>query len=201
MKLDELAKTVREHSGEFLCKQLRNENNTRLIRFRHDATPPSRGGDIPEIGRLRDFYDTFSSVLFYHEARSEEAARYIAPPAEWDELREQCAGWIEMLDEDDRPQWVDTALVIGETPRSGNYILMARDGPSAGHVFELDHDGLVFTHAANDLVEYVEKLLALDVEKLTDMASHMRFVVGDPMVQWWIVEMRDNRGRVVRSAV
>lgn len=201
MKLDELANTVREHNGEFLCKQIRDEQNTRLVRFRHDATPPCRAGDIPDIGRLRDFYDTFGSILFYYDAQSQDAARYIAPPSEWAELQDQCAGWIDMLDEDDRPQWIGTGLVIGETPHSGNYILMAREGPSAGHVFELDHDGLVFTDAANDLVDYVEKLLALDAEKLTDMASHMRFVAGDPMVQWWIVEMRDNRGCVVRSAI
>lgn len=66
--------------------------------------------------------------------------------------------------------------MIGETPHSGNYILIATDGECAGQVFEFDHDGFEFTHAAEDLVDYVQRLLHLDSPTLANIASHMRFI-------------------------
>ncbi len=98
------------------------------------------------------------------------------------------------MDEDERleilPDWIDTCLVIGETPHSGNYILVVTKGPAAGRVFEFDHDGYEFIDQA-DVIEYVEKLLKPDGIKLTDIASHMRFIEDDPMGQWWIRELRE----------
>jgi hypothetical protein len=90
-------------------------------------------------------------------------------------------------------------MVIGETPHSGNYILVPTDGPHRGHVFEFDHDGFEFAHVASDVVEYVQRLLRPDASKLTDFASHMRFATGDGMKQWWILELKDNRGNVVST--
>ncbi len=203
MKLDNLEKSVRDHSGEFLCVQIRDEKNTKIVRFGHVVEPASKEDDLPEIGRLRDFYETFGSIAFYHDEQSSDAARYIAPPSEWDELQACFGGWVDGLDEVERseivPKWIDTCIVIGETPQSGNYILMATQDPIAGHVFEFDHDGFEFVHAACDVVEYVEKLLEPDSSKLTEMASHMRFVEDDPEVQWWIREFRDSHGHVVAT--
>lgn len=203
MKLDILDKEIREHSGELLCEQINNEKNKKVVRFRHVVTPPVASSQLPAIGRLQDFYDTVGSVVFYYDEVSDDAGKRIASPTEWAELHELFNGWIEGLDSDERaeivPSWVDSCVVIGETPQSGNYILMATEGAEAGQVFEFDHDGFEFVHEANDVIEYVAKLLNPNQRTLTSLASHMRFVVGDPMTQWWIQEFKDNRGHVVTT--
>jgi hypothetical protein len=68
-------------------------------------------------------------------------------------------------------------------------------------VFEFDHDGFEFTHAADDLVDYVQRLLRLDSPTLANIASHMRFIDKNTGAQWWILEMSDNQGHRVRTDV
>ena len=189
-----------------MCERIHDETKiSKVVRFIHVVDSPGEHIGVPIVGRLKDFYETFGSILFYHDEKSGDAGRYLAHPAEWDELHSAFSGWIDDLNESERreyvPEWIDTCFVIGETPQSGNYILIPTEGPAAGHVFEFDHDGFEFTDKARDVVEYVEKLLKPDSSTLTEMASHMRFVEDDPMVQWWIRELRDNGGRIVSTNV
>ncbi|WP_028100745.1 SMI1/KNR4 family protein [Pseudoduganella violaceinigra] len=204
MRLDELERAVLAHRGEFHCAQIRDEKNSRLVPFLHLTTPAVETGDLPDIGKLREFYVTFGSIRFYCDQQSGDSARYLAPVSEWPELQDSFMDWIDPLDDDETddefpPPWVRTCLVIGETPRSGNYILMPTEGQEAGQVWEFDHDGYEFNFAAKDLVEYVERMMAPDGARLTDFASSMRFIEGDRSVQWWIEELRDNQGRVVST--
>lgn len=204
MSLDDLSRMVREHSGTFLCHRIHDEEITKCVHFEHVVGPVAEEVDVPELGRLREFYATFGSILFYHDEKSGDAGRYLAHPSEWPGLEGELSGWLDMLDEDERddclPGGVDACLVIGETPQSGNYILVQSAGDAAGQVFEFDHDGLEFTHCANDIVEYVHKLLRPDGRLLTNIASHMRFVEGDSTDQWWIQEMKDNAGFIVQTS-
>ena len=201
MKLAALDSAVRAHAGEFTCVRIHDDSETKLVRFAHEAAPALASVDVPDVGRLRDFYDTFGSVVFYVDAATGDAARHIAAPGDWPGLRKDFDGWFEDMEEDEMeeyvPAWVASCLVIGETPHSGNYILVATDGDEAGSVVEFDHDGMEFNPVARDVVEYVEQLLQPDTDRLTDFAAHMRFIERGSRVQWWIREMRDNRGRVV----
>lgn len=203
MKLTDLEKAVREHAGKFLCQRINDKDKTKTVNVRHVIDAPAGSTDLPKVGRLNDVYETFGSILFYFDEISGDAARRLAPSSEWAELHADFSDWLEPLDEDERleilPAWIDSCLVIGETPRSGNYILVVSEGPAAGRVFEFDHDGYEFMDEATDVVEYVEKLLKPDTVKLTDIASHMRFIEGDPMEQWWIMELRDNTGHVANT--
>lgn len=206
MKLLELERAVHGHAGEFLCEQIHNKENTKVVHFRHVVTPASTATSVPAVGRLRDFYETFGSITFYHDPRSGAAARHLAPYSDWPELKSHFDDWIEDVVEDERadflPGGVDHCLVIGETPQSGNYILVPTKGAAAGQVFEFDHDGFEIRREGADIVDYVERLLAPDPARLTDMASHLRFIEGkDWKIQWWIREMRDNRGHVVATKV
>lgn len=204
MKLRELENAVCQHVGEFLCCRRGDATGTRLVNFSHQVSPPVALSGLPAIGRLQDFYDTFGSVTFYHDEKSGDAAKYIAPESTWADLHDYFSGWIENMTENEQseivPDWIATCLVIGETPRSGNYILMATEGANAGRIFEFDHDGFEFTEQARDLVEYVEKLLRPDELQLKGFASHMCFIEDDPAVQWWILELRDHRGHVVTTS-
>ena len=201
--MKQIEEDVRRHVGTFLCEEIHKERNTKTVEFRHVVTESTGIEGVPDVGDLRDFYSTFGSILFYQDPKSRDAGKYLAPVSTWPELHEYFSGWLENLDEDERsemvPEWVDTALVIGETPSSGNYILIPTEGAEAGWVFEFEHDGFEFIEEARSIAQYVERLLKPSASTLTEIASHMRFIDGDPMVQWWIRELRDNNGHVVRT--
>lgn len=203
MRLDELEKAVLKHSGEFLCERVHDKTKTKTVRFTHSVDAPDGQPDIPDVVRLVDFYETFGSILFYHDHKSGDAGKYIAHPSQWADFHDSFSSWLEDLSEEEYeecvPVWIGTCLVIGETPQSGNYILVPTEGPEAGHIFEFDHDGFEFKDEAVDVVEYVKKLLKPDSHTLAEIASHMRFIEGDPMVQWCMRELRDNAGYVVRT--
>lgn len=206
MRLTTLSDAVSSHTGEFLCERINASEQTRLVPFRHVVTPPE-GCVVPDVGRLRDFYDTFGSVTLYVDEDSGDAAVYIASPREWSLLEGRFAMWIEDIDDDERseylPDWIDDRIVIGEEPRTGNYLLVPTRGDRTGRIFTFDHDGFEFSDEAGDVVEFVSKLLVPDNSKLVEMASHMRFCdfEKDPMKQWWIRELTDNRGhRATTSA-
>ncbi len=201
MKLTDLEAAIRRHGGNFHCERVHDDTQEKTIAFVHHVTPPSGLEGVPDVGRLRDLYETVGSVVFYLDEKSGDAARHLAPPVEWEDLRASFLDWLDDLDEDERddlvPDWVDTCVVVGEVPHSGNYILVATEGPDAGRVFEFDHDGFEFTLQGEDMIDYVEQILEPDAALLTNFASHMRFIEGDSNVQWWIVRMKDRDGRTV----
>ena len=210
MPLTDLYRAVSEHTGEFTCERLRKPDETRVVPFKHLIQPPAPLDEaaqaaIPDVGPLRAFYATFGALMLYHDAQSGEAARYIAPTAEWASLHDGFAGWTQDLSDEERantlPLWVEHCVVIGEVPRTGNYIVVATDGESAGQVFEFDNGGLTFTPKSRDIVAYVEQLLTPDAAALTEIASHMRFTDRNYGTQWQILEMRDNRGNHIRTQV
>jgi hypothetical protein len=202
--LTDLKLAVIQHSGQFHCSRIHASSEKKVVDFRHLVSPPLGSVSLPPIGRLADFYGTFGSIVFYADEKTGDAAAHIASPNEWSSLRDYFSGWFEDIPDDEReeylPPWIDTCLVIGEMPRTGNYIVMPTEGEEVGRVFEFDHDGLEFTEQASDLVDYAHRILDLDGSRLTEFASHMRFIEGDRMIQWWIDEMRDNRGNVVSTA-
>jgi len=204
MKLSTLESAIAAHTGTFLCERINKTDETREVAFRHVVTPPGPMPSVPDIGGLRDFYETFGSVTFYVDPVSGDAAKHIAHPDDWADLDDDLQGWFDGLGDDDLaeilPEWYDDRLVIGEEPRTGNYLVMAAAGEEAGHVYAFDHDGYEFTRLADSLPAYAERLLDPDDALLLDIATHMRFIDGDPMVQWWIRELRDNRGNVASTA-
>jgi len=205
MKLAELKDRVTNHGGIFECARRSGSASTperKVVHFEHVFEPPVGSAEIPDVGKLRDFYETFGSLTLYHDSVSGDAAFHIARPEAWDDLMECFRDWVEDVLDDDPdwlPYWVKDCLAIGEIPQSGNYLLVPLGGNKAGHVFEFEHDGYEFIELAPDIEAFVLRVLEPDSDMLTDMASHMSFIEGDPMVQWWISTMRDNRGRFVKS--
>jgi hypothetical protein len=203
MSPEALLSAVQAHHGIFLCERIHKPRITKQAPFRHLLTAPQPDVEVPALGRLDDVYKAFGSITFYHHEASGDAARYLAAPAEWPALADALADWLEMLDEDELesilPHGLEGCVVIGETPASGNYILVPKVGPNAGKVIEFDHDGCEFTVVADDVVDYVIGMLTPDSRRLTDFASHMRFIEGAPGEQWWIRECRDSAGRRVTT--
>jgi hypothetical protein len=203
MRLNELERAVLDHTGNFLCEQIGEPTETKVVAFRHDVSPPRVYGFVPSLPGFEDFYDTFGSITLYLDDRSGDAAVHIADPGQWEELHTRFSGWIEDLDEEEReevlPEWIDDALVIGEEPHTGNYFLVPTKGPKAGSVYLFDHDGFEFSQEASTLIKFVEKMLDPSNRDLSMIATHMRFAEGDRMVQWWIRELTDSRGNRART--
>ena len=201
--LQALYHAIDAHNGTFLCEALDDANITRTIDFRHRLAPALGIEGVPDLAGLRDFYRQFGGVLFYGDEDSGEAAVRLAAPSEWALLRSGFDGWTEDMAEDEReeylPEWADDALVVGEEPRTGNYLLIPTHGADAGKVFLFDHDGFEFTEQAPDLLGYAWKQLDPDDSALLAMATHLRFISDATPHQWWIRELRDNRGNLART--
>lgn len=201
--LESLHNAVSAHQGEFSCVQIRQEKNTRIVPFRHAVSPPILTADLPPVPGLQAFYATFGSLTLYLDDQSGEAAYHIAAPSAWPALDEDFRPWLDGLTDEEAaeclPDWIDGCMVVGEVPYSGNYLLVPATGPEAGRVFEFEHDGFEFHELGETLPDFVNRALDLDARRLIAIASHLRFVVGDPGCQWWIRELRDNRGNVVRT--
>lgn len=195
--LESLRAAVQSHAGTFHCSEIHREANKKSVEFRHAGLPPDPSADVPDIAGLQDFYSTFSQLTLYLDEASGDAAFHIAHPSQWPELDDEFRPWIEA--DDDLPEWIEDCLVIGEVPHSGNYLLVPTTGPEAGKVFEFEHDGFEFIELGTSLPDFVARSLDLDSARLTDMASHLRFIAPGEDKQWWIEEMKDNRGNSVRT--
>jgi len=199
--IETLEDAVKSHSGEFICRGIIDENNSRTFHFRHLADPPEESVSLPSVPGLEEFYRTFGALLLYFNEESQESAFYIAAPAQWEALDGQFRMWLEGLDEEEMeeyvPAWVPDCIVVGSIPRSGNYLLVPSDGPECGKIFEFEHDGFEFIKLAESLPSFVEGALVPTSRELSSMASHLRFMSESSQEQWWITEMRDNRGNSV----
>ena len=204
MKLDDLLLQVSSHQGVFLCEGIRRPEQRKEVQFSHRTSTILSETTLPDIGRLRDFYATFGSITFFVDELSGDEGKHLASPENWAELDAEFRGWIDHFSEEEKedylPDWVDTCLVIGEEPRTGNYLLMPTEGESEGRVFVFDHDGYEFVDEAEDIIAYVEYMLKPDNALLVSLASHMRFIEEGSQHQWWILELRDNRGNFATTA-
>ena len=201
MPFHALADAIRTHRGEFLCRSHGDATRRKIVPFRHLIEAPDAAtlGGVPAVGGLDGFYAVCNSVTFYHDETSGEAVRHIGPPEEWWLLEADFQDWVADFSDDELPEWLPDARVIGEAPEAALYILVATTGEHAGQIFEFDHDGCEFRHMADDILAYVKLLLQPDGALLTNFASTMRFSTDDTAEQWWIVEMRDSRGHVART--
>lgn len=201
--LQALHSAVSAHSGTFLCVEINREKNTKVVQFRHVGSAPDATFSVPDIQGLRQFYGTYEHLTMYVDEQTGEAAYHLASPSQWSQLDGDFRLWLECLDDEEAaeclPPWIDDCIVVGEIPQSGNYLLIPASGPDAGKVIEFEHDGFEFIELGNSLPDFVARTLDLDARRLTAIASHLRFITPGEDSQWWIQEMKDNRGNVVRT--
>lgn len=201
--IEALHSAVIDHAGEFHCTEIHRKQNTKIVPFRHIASPPDAMLPVPDVQGLRAFYSTFGDLTMYLDEQTGEAAYHLASPSKWEELDGDFRPWVEDLDDGEAdeylPSWIDDCIVVGEIPRSGNYLLIPLTGPDAGKVFEFEHDGFEFIELGKSLPDFVALSLDLDGRRLSAMASHLRFIADGEVAQWWIEELRDNRGNVART--
>lgn len=186
---------------------IHNKKEQKTVEFKHLIGEPlakdeleNLNADFGHIPHLVDFYATWDSLLLYFDPRSEDSAFYFAKPSEWAQLKDYFEPWID-LDEDEQdllPDWIAHYEVIGEIPRSGNYLLMITAGEHAGHIYEFEHDGFDFIFIAENIESCIKALLNPDPSRLLEMASHLRFIEEDSF-QWWIEELFLNDGTSVKT--
>jgi len=201
--IENLLERIRNHEGEFLCEAIGAEENTKLVKFSHSVDPPSPSVQVPDVGDLNEFYSAIGSLTLYSVPTNYEAAYYIAPPSEWENLESDFSDWTDMVDEDEEeevfPTWFGSHNVIGEIPGTGNYILVVTDGAEQGAIYSFDHDGFEFKKLGSSIEEFVLNALDPDSNQFLDLVTHMRFISNDNDQQWWARELRHNSGKVVRN--
>jgi hypothetical protein len=201
--MEQLRLAVQSHSGQFVCSEIHKPKNSKTVRFRHVGTPPDPEFSGPDLIGLRDFYSTFAELTLYLEEESGDAAYLVANPSQWEALDSEFRPWLEGIEDDEAeeflPDWIKDCIVVGEIPQSGNYLLIPTAGPEAGKVYEFEHDGFEFIELGKSLPDFVERTLDLDPSSLTAIASHLRFITEGDDRQWWIEELNDNRGNVIRT--
>lgn len=201
--LEVLHSAVDSHTGHFVCEEIHQERNTKIVQFRHIGSPPDSTLAIPDVPGFKEFYGTYEHLTMYVDEQSGDAAYFFASPSQWSELDGDFRPWLEGLDENEvaecLPSWISDCIVVGEIPQSGNYLLVPTSGPDVGKVFEFEHDGFEFLELGSNLPDFVVRTLDLDSRRLTAIASHLRFITADDDRQWWIKELRDNRGNVIRT--
>lgn len=200
MPFNALALAISTHSGEFLCQDTATPMQTRRIRFHHLLTPAATRTRVPAAGGLAKFCAAIESIVFYFDDASGEAARYLAPPDEWAALQAEFNDALEAPVMRSLPGWVASCRVIGEIPDAGDDILVATRGRHSGQVFEFNHQSGEFRHMADDLLDYIERLLAPDARTLGQLTAHMRFSADRAVEQWRVVEMHQVDGQVVPVA-
>ncbi|TMQ74374.1 SMI1/KNR4 family protein [Candidatus Accumulibacter phosphatis] len=201
--LEQLRSAVQSHSGQFVCSEIHHAKNSKTVHFRHLGTPPEPDFSGLEVNGLRDFYSTFGELTLYLEEESGDAAYFLANPSQWESLDSDFRPWLEGIGDDEAddylPDWISNCIVVGEIPRSGNYLLIPTTGPETGKVFEFEHDGFEFIELGTSLPDFVERTLDLDPSRLAAIASHVRFITENDGRPWWIEELHDNRGNVIHT--
>ncbi len=203
--LQGLASAVKSHSGTFECEAIGDPRRTKKVPFRHLTTKPDSAHlDIPSLGGLAEFFSVFGEVQLYRVDVSGECAKRIASPAEWPNLKGLLREWLRpYLDSaggDAVPAWIDDCLVIGEEPRTGNFLVVPCTTVEAGRVFLFSHDDFTFTEVARSITAFVVAQIELTDVVLTDIATVLRIADPHSASQWWIRRAVDNRGRIAQSA-
>jgi hypothetical protein len=116
------------------------------------------------------------------------SAYYIAPPAAWPELRECFECWLDALSEEEAaevlPSWLESYVVIGEVPNSGNYFLVPLEGPERGKVVEFEHDGMEFIERGTTLADFLDAISTGTHDLMEEIRGHTRYCDGHPDIQW-----------------
>ncbi|WP_126147232.1 SMI1/KNR4 family protein [Synechococcus elongatus] len=169
----------------------------RVSNFLH--SPPSQaererltGGDLADLlpKDFLEFYSRFNGVTLYQDlilnAHGFAATGiYIAPIAEWENLREELQLWLDFIDdEDDDLDWLESAIAFAEVPNSGNYFLLALRGDKRGKVVYFSHDGFEFEEYADGLTEFLVKVTSNPAKVLYELGCYTRYTDGKTDIQW-----------------
>ena len=117
----------------------------------------------------------------------DDSAFFIGNPDDWATLKKDFLLWFEYLDEEEEellPDWLGTCMVIGEVPRSGNYLLMPMSGDLTGYVFEFEHDGFEFIERGKNFDEFLSYVSTVNESLIQDILCHTRYSDGETQIQW-----------------
>ncbi len=197
MELGKLREFLGRANQRFMCSDNGEDGNEFVAHIEHRYEPPINSlalkalrAEHPQLQQLLDLYAEFGSLRLYCDTNSTSSAFYLAHPEQWGQLRQEFTLWTDMLDEDEAaevlPAWLDEAIVFGEIPESGNYLLMPAGGEHAGKVFGFDHDGFEFSEEAPDLASYLDKITTPSEELFQQIATHTRYTDRETNIQWLV---------------
>lgn len=200
MKNSKLSELLNRKNQRFICSPAGGETEEHKLftaHIVHEVTPPLTEVQLKQLeehigyhNQLFELFKKYGSVRLYCDTLSDESAYYLATPNEWTGLYDDFHMWVESLKDDERkellPKWLDSALVIGEAPSSGNFYLLPLKGNEKGKIFEFDHDGFEFVEVGKDLFSFIDKICTVTDDLINNILSHTRYSDGKTKIQWLV---------------
>lgn len=193
-------KTLLERNGQrFICKPAGGRTGPNGSVFeaaiKHETLPAIEKSELDDLakkyGKKIDIFEllsSYASVRLFIDPVSDDSAFYICHPDEWAELKAELTEWFEGLDDNEAkeliPDWVESAVVFGEIPGSGNYYLMPLKGDESGKVYEFEHDGFEFIKIGNNFQEFLDYICTVTDGLIDNIGSHTRYSDGVTDIQW-----------------
>jgi hypothetical protein len=144
-------------------------------------------------GGIADFYARHDGATLYANRRSKTAGIRLFPISMWDKatrrFNKDRTSQAEDLDDWGRRQRALPNLdgvVIGEIPRSGNYLIVRLSGKHRGGIFYANHDdsGSACKPLARNFAALLDRIAADPAKFLCDMGGYTRFSDGKTDTQW-----------------
>lgn len=174
----------------FLLISDADEGKERIIPVSHISDDPLTDGEIMLVDSklahfplMRDFYKLYGSTELFSVDDIFESGIVIDRPDQWDILSAEVEEWLSSYDDDDFPEWVSTAIVIGFINGSTDYFLLVTDGEMAGHIYGITLEGLELENIATDFAEFLSILSGSD----SVLAGYLRVQLSGYNNSGWLV--------------
>ena len=152
----------------------------------------------PHAPAFEDVYAAHNGFVLYQDELSEAAGVEVFPIAEWDQAGDDLREWLTIADltPENDPDHILTSVVFATAPRSGNYFVVAVEGPSAGMIFYVNHDGWYESPFADDFADFITRVTSDPARLLsTELGCYARYSDGKTSTQWIPVSYRAGGSR------
>jgi len=190
VEFENLEASLKNDTGAFVCRKLDEPKTKKVVPVHHFADP---GLTDEQLGQLESELGHICGLVEFFKNYSN--LRLLASPESWRSLKSDFSGWIEGIDPEDvdpLPSWIENCCVVGTRPGTGNFFLLATDGEFSGSVFEFEHDGFYFAEISDDFPSFIDHLLTINEDRLSVMASYLRFVDANSSIDQWIISEYKN---------
>jgi len=159
----------------------------------HDLNEPASSHDLgllrsllgPHARVFEEVYAAHDGFVLYQDLLSEAAGVEALPIAEWDQAGHDLREWLADLAAENDPDHIRTGVAFATAPQSGNYFVVPVEGPSAGEIFYVNHDGWYEGPFADDYAEFIARVTTDPAHLLsTELGCYARYSDGKTAIQW-----------------
>ena len=135
--------------------------------------------------QFEEVYANHDGFVLYKDSLSDAAGIEALPIAQWIEAGDDMRRWFDHLDDESDLDHIRTGIAFATAPRSGNYFVMAVEGPNTGKVFYANHDDWYESHFSEDFAEFITRVISNPAHLLSEeLGCYARYSDGKTSIQW-----------------